>query len=165
MLFCERLPVKIERSGLTRFARSFATSMLMNDDPPKRLHGRWDPDRVTHRIRQFFRLGRRLIANSIIRWFRRQRDLIGWLLSPQQRCLKSAEQCDKRQKKKNSHGRNSIKNVLDKPRTFARPNVSLHPASPNCMGVDRRSQSAVSSTFHRDETSMGSNTLEHPSVI
>ena len=57
VLFCQRLPMQIEGTGLSGFARALAATVLMHHDPAQRLDSRRNPHRILNRKNQFARLG------------------------------------------------------------------------------------------------------------
>ena len=55
MFFSESLPVKVIRAAEPRLARALPASMLVNDQPPKRLNLGWNPDGKVGSVGKFAR--------------------------------------------------------------------------------------------------------------
>ena len=81
MLFGQGLPVKVKSAGLTGFAGTFTTTMLMYHHSPQKFYALWNPYGVLHRKDQFARLGGSLIAHTVEGRFYCGRFVIGRFLS------------------------------------------------------------------------------------
>ena len=55
MFFGESLPVKVIRTAEPRLARALPASMLVDDQPPKRLNLGWNPDGEVGSVGKFAR--------------------------------------------------------------------------------------------------------------